>query len=247
MKAVLAVAEIAGLVALVITGIGALVRGVTPDGDSSTGEPPVASTTVLTSPPIASGPPSPSSTAPSGPLCWDARRAGVDCREDHRLEEIPASAVCNQARVITFLGGLSSLDVTIARAATAPTGACAVDATRDVRGSARDVLRGEAAAGWRRCVDRRVRKNVPCSELHSGEYLSTGRPGRATEVECRVAAAQYLDQRPEYVAGDLQIRPLDVRSGTADSARCVIDARGNHLLTGSVRNLGQRPVPIYSG
>ncbi|GAA1536228.1 hypothetical protein GCM10009741_43500 [Kribbella lupini] len=95
-------------------------------------------------------------------------------------------------------------------------------------------------------MDRRVTKNVACSALHSGEYVATGSQRRATAAECQLASAKYLDQVPGALVEDLEVRVFDVASGTKDPARCIIDARGNHLLTTSVHALGSRPVPVFS-
>ncbi|TDC35492.1 hypothetical protein [Kribbella albertanoniae] len=67
-----------------------------------------------------------------------------------------------------------------------------------------------------------------------------GRPG------LDVTVAKSLDQVPGALVEDLEIRVFAVASGTQDPARCIIDARGNHLLTTTVRNPGTRPVPIHS-
>ena len=144
------------------------------------------------------------------------------------------------------MGGRTDLDVVLARPATSPLGSCAVDAGHDLPTSAKDVLTKPASASWRRCNDSRIRKIVACSSLHSSEYFATGSLRRATTAECEVAAVQYMDQTPANVVDELQIRAMNVVSNSPDPARCAIDARGNHLLVDSVRNLGSRPVPIYS-
>ena len=159
---------------------------------------------------------------------------------------LPTFGVCDQRMVIEYVGGNASLDVTIAKAVKKPGGKCLLAADRDVTGSARDVLQGRDSANWRRCYDRRTGTNVSCGVLHSGEYLATGNLRRATDAECQVAAATYLDQNPGNLLEDLEVHPLPVESGNPDTARCIINARGNHLLTTSVRDLGSRPVPIYS-
>lgn len=245
LKLLIAIAEIAGLVSLIVGG---LVRcaGDGDPGATNTQEPSAVAPRSPTSPAPSTQPSSSPVSTATGPRCWTSTGGVVDCREVHRLEEIPQATGCDQATVIEFLGGLRSLDITVARAAKIPGGGCSVDAVRNVAGSARDALQGADAAAWRRCSDRRTGKNVACSSLHSGEYLASGSPRRATAAECQVAAAKYLDQNPGNLLEDLEVRALTVATGTADPARCIIDARGNHLLTTSVRNLGSRPVPVYS-
>lgn len=235
------VGEIVGLAVFVVGGIASLVHWIVPDDPGAVESPPVTISTSNT--------PRPTSPVPSTPAeqgCWTSGRTAVDCREPHRYEEIPQASSCDHAAVIGFLGGQAGLDITVAKVAQSPAGRCSVDAGREVSGSARDALQGSTSAAWRRCVDRRVTKNVPCSALHSGEYVATGSTRRASEAECQLAAARYLDQVPGALVEDLEVRVFAVPSGTKDPARCIIDARGNHLLTTTVRNLGPRPVPIFS-
>ena len=127
-----------------------------------------------------------------------------------------------------------------------PGSSCVLDAGHELRGSAKDVLQSGTGAEWRRCFDRAKGKNVSCSTVHTGEYVATGNSKRATDADCLVAATTYLDQLPGNLVEDLIVRPINVKSGHPDPARCIIDARGNHRLTDSVRNLGSRPVPVLT-
>jgi hypothetical protein len=122
----------------------------------------------------------------------------------------------------------------------------ALESAVDVSGTARGVLLTSASASWRRCFDRRSATVVNCAQVHSSEYFATGSVRRATPDECLAAAETYLDQLPVNVADDLIVSVLPVPTGTRDPARCSIDARGNHLLTGTVRSLGSRPVPVQT-
>ncbi|GAA3574592.1 hypothetical protein GCM10022235_50260 [Kribbella ginsengisoli] len=253
LKAAVALAEVAGLVTLVVTGVSAAVHWVA--GDEPPGQSSSSSTTPVSTPtptetspgtPRLSTPTAAGTTPADGPRCWTVARVVIDCRETHRYEEIPTTAACDQAAVVGYLGGLATLDVLVAHAAVVPGGGCSVDPGRDLSGSAKDVLRSGTAAAWRRCYDGAVHKNVACSVPHTGEYLATGSLRRASDDECQLAALAYLDQTPGNLSDDLVVRPLDVKTGTPDSARCSIDARGNHQLTGSVRSLGPRPVPLAS-
>jgi hypothetical protein len=249
LKTAIAIGEIAGLITLIVGGTRAVIHHLS--GDDPSGRPSSSVSVPAPTGPSTGGPqPQPSTptaagtTAAGGPRCWTAARAVIDCRETHRFEEIPPASTCDQAAVIGYLGGLATLDVLIARAAAVPGGGCSVDPGRDLRGSAKDVLRSGTAAAWRRCFDGTTHKNVPCSVPHTGEYLATGSLRRATDDECLLAAVTYLDQTPGNLSDDLAIHPLEVKSGTPDSARCTIDARGNHQLTTSVRNLGPGRVPL---
>ena len=247
LKNLVAISEIVAMVVLVIGGVRWMVNLFSDDDPTGTGTPSSSvSVPPSSTPTLPTSPPATTALSPSGPRCWTVSRVLIDCREAHRYEEIPQPQACNQAAVIDYLGGLTALDVSVARPGAAPGGGCWLDAGRTVSGSAQGVLQSESAPSWRRCVDQRTAKNVPCSALHSGEYLATGSLRRATDAECQVAAAKYMDQNPGNLIEDLMIHVLPVSSTSTDPARCTILARGNHLLTTSVRALGSRPVPIYS-
>lgn len=85
---------------------------------------------------------------------------------------------------------------------------------------------------------------MPCSERHTGEYLGTGSPRRATQAECEIAARDYMDQDLGTVGTELMVEALDIASGSPVPERCIIEARGSHLLDGTVHDLGVKSPPI---
>jgi hypothetical protein len=240
-KIFIGIGEVAASVAVIV----AAVHFVAGDDDNP-GAHPAATPSVQTAERKPTPQPTASTTPVAGPKCWTTAKAVVDCRETHRYEEIPQAPTCTEAVVTGFLGGLATVDVLVAHPAALPGVTCALDAGHDVNDSAKDVLQTDDHAVWRRCFDKAKNSNIPCSEDHTGEYVATGNPRRATEADCLVAAATYLDQLPGNLTEDLIVRPIDVKTGHPDPARCIIDARGNHRLTTTVRNLGSRPVPILS-
>lgn len=228
------------LAAVVLCSIAALSVMIAGNVETTTANPPPPS------PPPAVDTPTPTQSSSTSTVgCWSANRASIDCREPHRFERIPAEPSCELAAVVRFLGG-TAVDVVTAKAVAAPGGACALQSVGDVSDTARDVLLTSSNASWRRCYDRRTATTVNCAQVHSGEYFATGSLRRATLAECLAAAETYLDQLPANVADDLVVNVLPVPSGTKDPARCTIDARGNHLLTGTVRSLGSSPVPVQT-
>lgn len=238
-KIFIGIGEVAASVAVIVTAVHFIAGG----DDDTPGANPAPSSSVQTTEPT----PTPEPTAPSaGPRCWTAGKAVVDCREKHLYEEIPQAPTCTEAVVTGFLGGLPAVDVLVAHPAALPGVTCAFDAGREVSDTAKDALQGDDSATWRRCIDNAKGKNVPCSQDHTGEYVATGSPRRASDADCLVAAATYLDQLPGNLTEDLTVRPIDIKTGHPDPARCIIDARGNHRLTTSVRNLGTQPVPILT-
>lgn len=176
--------------------------------------------------------------------CWTAAHTHVDCRATHRYEVLPAGGECTMAKAMRYLGGRWLVDVPMrVRVIGWAGGRCAIDAGRGVQGSARNVLR-EPAPEWRQCVDVRKRLVVRCSQPHTGEYIGSGRTGRATPQECAAAAKTYINKAPAQYAATLRIDVLDLVSGAPVSQRCVVSARGGRLLTTTIRNLGVWPVPV---
>ncbi len=216
-------------------------------GDPPKADPTSSSNQTSVAPQLPSAMPASSSpTSVAGAKCWTSAKVVVDCQETHRYEEIPQVPSCDQGVVTGFLGGVATVDVLVARPASMPGSSCVLDAGHELRGSAKDALQSESGAVWRRCSDRAAGKNVPCSTVHTGEYVATGNSSRATDPVCLVAAATYLDQLPGNLVEDLTVRAINVKSGHPDPARCIVEARGNHRLTDSVRNLGSRPVPVLT-
>ena len=186
-----------------------------------------------------------STTAKAADSCWTAARDPIDCRESHRYERVePATDTCSRENVTSFLGGRWPVDVIIARPTMWPGWPCMLDAGRDVRGSAKDVLL-TSAGSWRKCYDGRRARTVGCSELHTGEYIGTGSLRRADPGDCAAAATAYMNQSlTDDIGQDIEVDVLDVKTNQPIPERCLISARGNHQLTDTVRNLGVRPVPI---
>lgn len=189
--------------------------------------------------------PSVSNQPPLLEKCWTATLLAVDCRETHRYEAIGVtpSAHCGLSKVVEYLGGLIRLDVTVARPRLMEGTICSLDAARDVRGSAKGVLQ-TASAPWRKCHHSRTDRVVPCSIRHTGEFVATGSLRRATLAACVTAATRYLNQDVNEIGQDLQVRVLDIKTDDPAPERCLIEVRGNHTLSGSVRNLGVNPVPL---
>ena len=183
--------------------------------------------------------PSQTSSSPAVALdgCSTADRVGVDCRATHRYEALPAGSPCTMAAAMHYLGGRWLLDVPMTvRTMAWPGGRCVIDAGRDVHGSARGVMR-EPAADWRRCADTRRKIVVRCSQRHTSEFIGTGSTRRASPQQCATAARIYINKPPASYADKLSIAVLP-------GGLCLVSARGNHLLTTTIRNLGVWPVPL---
>ena len=234
---------VAGVVAVAAFGLDVFdrvgSRSEAPAGDMSDSRPsPSAS---------ASASPAPS-TAPSGATaavpastCLDDAGKPIDCRAPHQRERY--SGDCSTPGMLRFMAGRPGLDVVLARVAR-DGGQCLLSTPVTVADTAAQALNGNADDGWLRCLDERQDRLVSCDQPHTGEYIATGRAGKANLVECQSTAERYMDQSLESVGELLQVRVVDEIDDDPNSARCLISIRGSQPLVASVRNLRVSPVPI---
>ena len=106
-------------------------------------------------------------------------------------------------------------------------GACVIDNPVEVAETAAGVLAGSNDDAWRRCLDDRQGRLVPCSEEHTGEYIATGEARKANQEECESAAEAYLNQTLANV-GDLLTRPRGRRGRPRPELAALPDRRARH-------------------
>jgi hypothetical protein len=232
---------VAGLVAVATFGFDLFDRmgaGPPASASASPGAPSVALRTEASAPPPDVPAPSGSSAAS---VCLNDQQVEIDCREPHRLEKFGGS--CSTAGMLGYMSGRAGLDVVLASVRPA-SGACVIDNPVEVAETAAGVLARSNDDAWRRCLDDRQGRLVPCSEEHTGEYIATGEARKANQEECEEAAEAYLNQTLANVGDLLAVRVVGEVDPDPNSPQCLITARGTQPLTASVRNLGVSPVPI---
>ena len=233
---------VAGVVAVAAFGLDVFdrveSRSGPPAGSSSTSLPPL-STTSTTSGPNSTPPSGAPDTAAS--TCLDGAGEPIDCREPHQYERY--SGDCSTPGMLRFMAGRPGLDVVLA-SVVRDGGGCLLSTPVTVADSAAQALSGTGDDAWLRCVDERESRLVSCDRPHTGEYVATGRAGKADLDECRAAAEVYMDQSLGSVGDLLQVHVVDEIDDDPNSARCLIAIRGSQPLDASVRNLGVSPVPI---
>jgi hypothetical protein len=233
---------VGGLIAIISFALYAVDRW---GGGDGTTAPPEAMRTPSSSGPTpvpSSGPPPPSVTDPTvHSVCLSDQQDEVDCREPHRLERFGGS--CSTAGMLEYMAGRAGRDVVLADVREV-SGACVIDNPIEVAETAAGVLAGSNHDAWRRCLDDRQGRLVPCSKEHTGEYIATGEARKANQEECEKAAEAYMNQTLTNVGDLLTVRVVSEVDPDPSSPRCLIAVRGSQPLTASVRNLGVRPVPI---
>ncbi len=235
-------ASVVGILASLVT----IVVGVVELADRIDADPPVPTTIPTTAgptPPPAE--PTPSGGQPSAATqaqCWSATVAAAPCESEHRYELLPGG--CDLPTLASYLGGRSDLDVPDAEARLGVVNdRCVLDPGRTVVGSAAGILASSGDDAWRLCYDTAKASYMNCSLPHAGEFVATGRVGRATLAECTEAAETYLDQSLAELP-ELQVQA--VTTGRLLGG-CFVSARGSQHLTASVRSLGPNTLPLSNG
>lgn len=108
--------------------------------------------------------------------------------------------------MLDYMAGSAGTDVVLATVRPW-SGSCVIENPDEVTETAAAVLSGGRDDAWRRCLDDRQGRLVPCSADHTGEYLGTGQSRKASPDECAAAAEAHLRQTPAKV-GDLLTVPV---------------------------------------
>jgi serine/threonine-protein kinase len=169
--------------------------------------------------------------------CLDAGGVAVSCDSGHAAEVFSASGDCPAADLLAYLGGRPGEDVlrTDLVLTALPGGGCAVRAPADLlTAPSRDVLLGSDGDAWRRCSDA-LSREVSCAQPHVAEVVFE--QSAATEpLACADRADAYLGAPFDRVSQDLRL--------VEDGPRCVLEVRGDNVLTASLRRLGTSALPL---
>lgn len=171
----------------------------------------------------------------------DETFVSMPCDAPHSAEVIPASAGCGIEDFVRYAGGNSDLDVLHEDIQTGEVeGVCSARlAGTDLQQSFKDILRQDNGQRFRECVDGLAGEIVPCSEEHTGEVVFREDPANPADLQCDERAAEYMGTS---VQG--HYLELNIVSTEESPRRCVVEARGANSLTGSLRDLGSKAVPI---
>lgn len=171
----------------------------------------------------------------------DETFVSVPCDVPHSAEIIPASVACSIEDFVRYAGGNSDLDVLHEDIQTGEVeGVCSARlAGTDLQQSFKDILRQDNGQRFRECVDGLAGEIVPCSEEHTGEVVFREDPANPADLQCDERAAEYMGTS---VQG--HYLELNIVSTEESPRRCVVEARGANSLTGSLRDLGSKAVPI---
>ncbi len=178
--------------------------------------------------------------------CFTTDWARTGCDALHQYELIASEGPCTTDQALAYLGGISGVDVL--RADIAPVvrridgrDACALGLSEDARltHSVRDVLQQRSGDVWRRCIDDRTAREVPCSLPHTAEVVG---PASSDDLNCAAQADTYAETSLARFSLDLFV----TSRGPEGAQQCVVEKRGQNVLTRSLRHLGSDALPIAS-
>ena len=167
--------------------------------------------------------------------------ATVPCDSPHQ-EQIYAHDDCSPEKLIRFLGGNPAIDVLRPDLVTEKreNRECSVHVPGGIRWSAQNVLPAASGTVWRWCHNSLTDRDVPCSEAHDGEVVSSSPRPRDDELDCRADAETYMDRGWSGVNAELMHEVVEHEAADL----CLVRPRGNNSLNGSIRRIGTRTLPL---
>jgi hypothetical protein len=171
----------------------------------------------------------------------------VSCDAPHQSEVYSVNSACNMKDLVGYLGGTPDTDVlrsTIAPITVKLQGqtVCIVSIPSGAQtsGSVKQVLDTPGGDVWRRCLDNRYGREVPCSDPHTDEFVFSGLLSPSESLDCTDRASRYLMATVAGLSTQLTVR--DARQGT--TLQCLVEVLGENVLNSSVRRIGTNALPI---
>ena len=172
--------------------------------------------------------------------CLDDGGVPTACDTAHAAEVFDLSGNCSHSSLLDYLGGspgqdVLRADVSIRSWQTDDLLACIVDEPVDARASSsQDSLLGRSGDVWRRCRDQ-LSREVTCADPHKAEVIYE-QQAAGQSLDCKARADTYLQTPFDGHSEDLQL--------LQDGAYCYVEARGDSVLTHSLRRLGSSALPL---
>jgi len=181
-------------------------------------------------------------------LCFDQQSRATNCTGEHSIEVISEGDACTEDEVVSYLGGVPSVEILSASPATLDDGACAVALPSGWTGSARGVLATSRGASLRVCSHEAEGKaQVPCSDPHTAEYVgSRSHSSDDPADECMRAAEFYMDRNADEILRDFEVVGQWILQGQERTLSCRVLVRADVVLEDTVRSIGPRALPVQS-
>lgn len=180
--------------------------------------------------------------------CLSSALTLAACDSPHTYEVAAVGDPCARESLLGYLGGKAGTDVLLpsisyrayqlggatACLLSAPSGA-------QLGSNAHDSLLDPRGDIWRWCIDNEASRNVGCAQPHTEEVIATVLPGGAP-LSCTARADAYSETSLSNYQQQLAI----VQSGAGEAAQCHVVARGNNVLTSSLRRLRSGGLPVQA-
>lgn len=176
----------------------------------------------------------PDGDAPAG--CY-IETGPTSCNAKHSTERVSLEQ-CTRDGLIRFMGGNSDTDIIRSDLSIeSGEGMCIISGIgTETHQSLSGILEEQAGDAYRSCWDRQTDQELACSRPHFAEKFYEGGP---EEVDCKQHYESYVGH--PYERDDLEI---DLEFSPGSSTTCWAKVRGDNLLSGSLRNLGDQDVPF---
>lgn len=171
-------------------------------------------------------------------------RQQTACDAVHNAQLYALSEPCNKVVLFEFLGGNPGVDVVRRDLVNeeSPNGGCTVALPPPLKlsMSLQNVLTGEETDFMRQCYDARRDRDVGCEDVHTAEVVKTEGPGSVTALDCNQAAEVYLGLGRDEFIDQLSV----VQRETSLFRRCLVEAKGDNVLTSTLRLVSRSALPI---
>lgn len=177
--------------------------------------------------------------------CMAADETPLRCDAPHDGEIYAIGASCDKERFIFYAGGDPALEVLgslLQFSLTDDSTACKVTGLprTGLRTSTSNLFNDSRGDVLRRCVDGRNRREVPCSVSHLAEYVLLRAKSDSLDESCATAAEVYIGDLSTELLSQIRV----VQGAVGGDMYCTAEVRGTNVLTGSLRTLGDRSLPI---
>ncbi|WP_461635922.1 hypothetical protein [Glutamicibacter soli] len=168
----------------------------------------------------------------------------IACDSPHNAEIFAPSQSCNQETLFKYLGGVPGVDV-LRRGMdiTDATGkGCMLTLPPEIQltTTAAMSLTNKNSEFMRQCYDAKTNSDVGCDEIHTAEVVKTFAPESTETANCVEAAERYLGISSANFTTQLTVEQQE----SNDSRRCVVAAKGDNILTATLRDISNSSLPL---
>ncbi|WPR65145.1 hypothetical protein SLW73_02060 [Glutamicibacter protophormiae] len=168
----------------------------------------------------------------------------IACDSPHNAEIFESAQSCNQQTLVKYLGGVPGVDVLRqGLEITEVSGkGCMLTLPPEIQLTTTSAmfLASKNSEFMRLCYDAKTNSDVGCDEIHTAEVVKTYAPESTEMANCLEAAERYLGISRTYFTAQLTVEPQD----SNDSRRCMVAAKGDNILTATLRDISNSSLPI---